>query len=104
MTRAVNHQCRAFEVAIDVLGRPWNGQLLTALQQGPMHFSDLADAVGGMGHKILSARLKALEAKRLLVRRVEPGPPVRVVYELTAVGCAFSDVARSIERWGKQLL
>jgi DNA-binding HxlR family transcriptional regulator len=87
-----------------VLGRPWTGQLLTALQAGPMHFSDLVGAVPGVGHKVLSTRLKQLEGRKLVTRKVEPGPPVRVSYQLTGAGCAFSDVARSILRWGEQLL
>lgn len=104
MAKPADPQCRAFRAAMDVLGRPWTGQLLTSLQHGPMHFSDLAEAMDGVGHKVLSARLKQLEAQKLLLRKVDPGPPVRVTYQLTPAGCAFSDVARSIQRWGEQLL
>ena len=58
----------------------------------------------GPGDKVLSARLKDLEAKSLIVRHVEPGPPVRVVYELTDKGRAFGQVAEAIERWGQALV
>jgi len=37
----------------------------------------------GLGTKVLSARLKDLEARGIIERQVEAGPPVRVAYELT---------------------
>src|SRR5687767_12335605 len=93
MVRRVDSQCEAFQRAIDVLGRPWNALLLNVLQSGPLRFSELADRARGPGDKVLSARLKDLEARGLVVRRVDPGPPVRVAYELTRTGRAFGEVA-----------
>jgi DNA-binding HxlR family transcriptional regulator len=103
VTKAVDSQCRAFKVAIDVLGRPWNALILNVLQAGPLRFSELSAAAKGPGDKVLSARLKELEATRLVVRHVEPGPPVRVSYELTDQGRGFGEVANAIERWGRCL-
>ena len=58
----------------------------------------------GPGDKVLSARLKDLEARGLLVRQVDAGPPVRVAYELTRKGRAFRLLAEAIERWGRELV
>ena len=69
-------RCAAFAAAMNILGRPWNGLLLRALGAGPMRFSELADAVA-VGDRMLSARLKELEAAGVVSRTVEPGPPVR---------------------------
>jgi DNA-binding HxlR family transcriptional regulator len=101
--RRVDSQCRAFQVAIEVLGRPWNALILNVLQAGPLRFTELAAAARGPGDKILSARLKELERCQLIVRRVDPGPPVRVTYDLTDAGREFADVAHAIERWGRSL-
>jgi DNA-binding HxlR family transcriptional regulator len=87
-----------------VLGRPWTGLILTVLQAGPLRFSEIGDRARGPGEKVLSARLKDLEARGLILRRVEPGPPVRVAYELTNKGRAFGEVAAAIERWGRTLV
>jgi DNA-binding HxlR family transcriptional regulator len=107
MAKPVDPQCSAFQAAIEVLGRPWNGLLLSILQGGPLRFTELRERARGQGatvtDKILSARLKELEAKRLIERRVEPGPPVRVAYQLAERGRAFGEVARAIERWGREL-
>jgi DNA-binding HxlR family transcriptional regulator len=103
-SRHVDSQCRAFQSAIDVLGRPWNALILNVLQRGPLRFSELAENANGPGDKVLSARLKDLEARGLLVRQVEAGPPVRVAYELTQKGRAFRQLAEAIERWGRELI
>lgn len=103
MAKPVDSQCRAFQDAIDVLGRPWCALILNVLQGGPLRFSEIRERADGPGDKILSARLKDLEARSLVIREVEPGPPVRVTYELTESGRGFGDVAQAIERWGRAL-
>jgi DNA-binding HxlR family transcriptional regulator len=103
MAKAVDCQCQAFQSAIEVLGRPWTAMILTALQSGARRFGELAETAPGLGTKILSARLKDLEARGLIERHVEAGPPVRVVYELTKQGRAFGQVAEAIQRWGREI-
>ena len=103
MAKHVDSRCRAFQLAIDVLGKPWNALILNVLQGGALRFSELATAAAGPTDKVLSTRLKELEACGLIRRDVESGPPVRVSYELTACGRNFGDVASSIERWGRSL-
>jgi DNA-binding HxlR family transcriptional regulator len=86
-----------------VLSRPWNALILNVLQAGPLRFNELSAAARGPGDKVLSARLRELEGCGLLVRDVEPGPPVRVKYDLTRQGRGFASVANAIERWGRSL-
>jgi len=100
---SVDCQCRAFQAAVDVLGRPWNAFLLTMLQDGPLRFSEIAARPNGPGDKVLAARLKELETRGLIERHVESGPPIKVTYELTAQGRSFRDVSAAIERWGREL-
>jgi len=103
MAKSVDSGCPAFQLAIDVLGRPWTALILNVLQSGPLRFSEIGERAKGPGDKVLSARLKDLEARGLIDRSVEPGPPVRVAYELTNQGRAFGKVAEAIERWGREL-
>ena len=104
MSKPASSPCAAFEAAIQVLGRPWTGLILRTLQDGPRRFSELAEQMSGVGDKILSLRLKELESRGLLVRKVEAGPPVRVLYELTGKGQGCEHVIEAIERWGQELL
>ncbi len=103
MSKTVHSHCRAFQRALDVLGRPWNALLLNVLQAGPLRYSQLSAAARGPGDKVLSARLKELETHGLVDRHVAVGPPVRVTYELTGRGRSFGEVAIAIERWGRCL-
>src|SRR6266542_1912381 len=104
MAKALDPHCRAFQSAIDLLARPWTGLILGLLQAGPLRFSELEERTQGVGAKTLSARLKELEARNVVARRVETGPPVRVSYALTPRGQAFEGVAAAIERWGRVLV
>src|SRR5262245_35325091 len=101
--KLVDSHCRSFQLALEVLGKPWCALILNSLQGGPFRFTEIRDRTHGPGDKMLSGRLKELEARGLVVRRVEPGPPVRVTYELTESGRSFGDVAQAIERWGRGL-
>jgi DNA-binding HxlR family transcriptional regulator len=104
MGKPVDPTCRAFQCAVDILGRSWTGLILGLLQEGPLRFSELEGRARGVGAKTLSARLKELESLRILARTVEAGPPVRVQYTLTPRGRAFGQVAEAIERWGRELV
>lgn len=104
MGKPVDPTCRSFQAAIEVLSRPWTGLILGLLHEGPLRFSELEARSCGVGAKTLSARLKSLETRGIVARRVEPGPPVRVHYALTPRGRAFSEVAEAIERWGRELV
>ena len=104
MKKSIDPNCQAFQTAIDVLARPWTGLLLGLLDGGPLRFGELEERAHGLRAKTLSARLKDLEARGLVDREVEPGPPVRVRYTLTARGRAFGQVAEAIQRWGSELI
>src|SRR3954464_12313489 len=93
MSKRVDPHCQAFQKAVDLLARPWTGLILSLLQGGPLRFSELEEKCRGVGAKTLSARLKELEARQVVPRHVEAGPPVRVQYTLTARGRAFEQVA-----------
>ncbi len=104
MASKLDTSCRAFQEAIDVLSRPWTALILGILQEGPLRFSEIRERGEGLGDKMLSARLKEIEARGLVVRRVEPGSSVRVGYALTPQGAAFNKVAEAIQTWGQELV
>jgi len=103
MDMSESPSCRCFRMAIDLLAKPWTGQILWILQEGPLRFNELATKVQGIGEKVLSARLKELECQGLLVRRVLPTTPVRVEYELTCKGQGFHEVVEAVTRWGTRI-
>lgn len=88
---------------MEVLAKPWTGLIVATLEAGALRFSEIGERIPAIGDRILSSRLKELEGEGVLVRRVHPGPPVRVEYELTEAGRAFEGVAQAIARWGEAL-
>jgi DNA-binding HxlR family transcriptional regulator len=96
--------CATYLAAMDVLSKPWNGMLMAVLEDGPLRFNELAERVPQIADRMLALRLKELEARALVVRHVEHGPPVRVTYALTDVGRGFRDVADAATRWGKLIM
>ncbi len=101
---ALDPSCSAFQAAVAILARPWNARLLTVLQRRALRFTELTEGLPGIGDKILSARLKQLEANGLVARRVHPGPPIRAEYALTRKGRTFRKLAGAIQRWGHELV
>ena len=70
----------------------------------PEMLHDLGGALSLAGHDLEEIRVENFRTARgLVLRRVEPGPPVRVTYELTESGRSFGEVAEAIERWGRGL-
>jgi DNA-binding HxlR family transcriptional regulator len=77
--------------------------MATLEEGGSLRFGELRERLDIMGDRMLSARLKELEARGLVERRVASGPPVRVSYALTELGRGFGEVQRAIGHWGEQL-
>jgi DNA-binding HxlR family transcriptional regulator len=96
--------CPTYLAAMAVLAKPWNGLIIAVLEEGPFRFSELSARLPAIGDRMLAMRLKELGDCALVARRVEPGPPVRVSYELTEVGRGFHDVAAAIRTWGQTIL
>ena len=66
---------------------------------GVSHFSELSGTIPGLSDKMLSERLKELEARGVIVRSVIPETPVRIEYQLTEKGRALQDVVRALSDW-----
>ncbi len=78
--------CPFYHEAIELVGRRWTGAILRVLMDGPMRFSEVGQAVPELSDRLLSARMKELEARGIVERTVHPGPPVRVEYALSEMG------------------
>lgn len=94
--------CEHFQRAAEIVGRRWNPQLIRVLLEGPARYRELKAAVPAISDHLLSARLKELEAAEIVRRDVDPGPPVRVAYTLTAAGEALSEVIESLSDWAER--
>ena len=95
----IDPYCPYYATAMDLLGRRWAGAVLRALITGSMRFRDLARTIPGVTDRMLSQRLKDLEAGGLVERVVHPSTPVQVEYRLTAKGAALGGVLLDLNQW-----
>lgn len=93
--------CPRFHHAVELVGRRWTGVILRALLGGCERFSDLIAAIPGLSDRLLSERLKELEAEGIVTRTVIPETPVRVEYRLTEKGRALHEVVDSVATWAE---
>jgi DNA-binding HxlR family transcriptional regulator len=93
--------CPNYHRAIELIGRRWTGAILRALLSGEDRFSDIAAVVPGLSDRLLSERLKELEAEGIVRRTVVASTPVRVDYELTEKGLALSEVIAAVSTWAE---
>lgn len=94
----------ALMLAFELLGKRWTGVLIAALLSGPGYFAELKRAIPGISERMLSDRLSELTELGLLTRHVEPGPPLRVSYELTDVGRELRPALVELRRWAERHL
>lgn len=93
--------CPAFHHAMELIGRRWTGVIVRAMLAGVSQFSQLREAIPGLSDRMLSERLKELEAAGIVTRTVIPETPVRVVYALTDKGRALNDVLLVVAQWAE---
>jgi DNA-binding HxlR family transcriptional regulator len=91
--------CPVFHRAVELIGRRWTGAIVRALLVGINRFSDLAESIPELSDRMLSERLKELEAEGIVARTVIPETPVRIEYRLTEKGRALEPVLDAIGAW-----
>jgi len=96
--------CPFYQHAVELIGRRWTGAILRAQLSGATRFGDLAAAIPGLSDRLLSERLKELEAEGLVRREVFPTTPVRIEYQLTDKGRALAAVVAAISTWAHDWL
>jgi DNA-binding HxlR family transcriptional regulator len=97
--------CPRLHEAVELVGRRWTGAILAVmLQGGSMRFSEIAQAVPALSDRLLSERMKELEARGMVLRRVGGASPARVEYELTSMGRDLAPALSELEAWAHRWL
>jgi DNA-binding HxlR family transcriptional regulator len=98
-TRSYNDLCPIAR-ALDVVGERWALLVVRELLLGPQRFSDLRLALPGVSSNLLTDRLRELEARGVVRRRVLPPPAASSIYELTDRGRRLEAVLDALGDWG----
>jgi DNA-binding HxlR family transcriptional regulator len=87
------------------VGKRWTGAIVHVLFfTGPLRFSEIAQNVPELSDRLLSQRMKELESRGLVERRVLDGSPVRVQYALTPMGRDLGPALGEIKAWARRWL
>ncbi|SDZ43370.1 winged helix-turn-helix transcriptional regulator [Herbiconiux ginsengi] len=93
-------ECRGFQSAIELVGRRWTGAILLSITRGARRFSEIIRAVDGLSDRLLSQRLKELEAQGLVERTIVPTTPAYSRYTLTTRGIRLMAALHPLAQWG----
>jgi DNA-binding HxlR family transcriptional regulator len=91
-----------FITILSELARHPNAAVLCALEAGARRQRELLTELTSLNENSVTDSLRELDADRLISRRVDPGPPLRVLYELTPLGAALSSALKSLRGWTSQ--
>jgi DNA-binding HxlR family transcriptional regulator len=99
------HCCPYLHEAVELIGKRWSGAIIVVLLEGgAMRFSEIAQAIPQLSDRLLSERMKELEARGIVERRVQPDSPARVEYALTDMGRELAPTLRQLKSWSHRWL
>ena len=91
--------CPVFQDAVELIGRRWTGAIVRTLLTGSTRFGEILARIPGLSDRLLSERLRELEACGVVKRTVFPEVPVRIEYELTEKGHELESIVAAISGW-----
>jgi DNA-binding HxlR family transcriptional regulator len=95
-------QDRPLDACLKFLSSAWTVRILWFLRCGPRRFGDLRRDLGAISAKVLSQRLRSMQAHGLVNRGTLPASP-QIEYRLTALGHEFEPVLDAMTRVAARL-
>ena len=86
---------------LDRVGAKWSVLVVVLLRAGRLRFSVLRRSIVGISQRMLTQTLRQLERDGLVERTVYPSVPVRVEYELTALGSTLVEPLTALAQWAE---
>jgi DNA-binding HxlR family transcriptional regulator len=91
------------DAVLRLLMGQWTTYIIWLLEtEGPLRFGELKARTGTISAKVLTERLRHLEAARLVSRTYKPTIPPTVTYALTARGQELKSVLHGISEIGRR--
>ncbi|MCH4054440.1 MAG: helix-turn-helix transcriptional regulator [Atopobiaceae bacterium] len=86
---------------LTLIGNKWEVLILRDLLGGTRRFGELKRSVGDVSQKVLTSKLREMEASGLVTRTVYAEVPPRVEYSLTEEGRSLKPVIDAMYAWGE---
>jgi DNA-binding HxlR family transcriptional regulator len=90
----------ALAQGLALVGHKWTLLVIQELLDGPCRFTQIKRSLVGANQKVLTDRLRELEAAGLVTRTMYAEIPPRVEYALTPRGRALRPAIDALRRWG----
>lgn len=87
---------------LDLVGDKWSVLIIGTLSDGPVRYSDLAQAIPGISQRMLTLTLKQLQRSGLVARTAYAEVPPRVEYSLTALGSSLLSTVLELASWSAE--
>ncbi len=95
----ISPYCPVFQEGMELIGRRWTGSIVRSLLAGSTRFGEILARIPGLSDRLLSERLRELEAAGIVTRTVYPDVPVRIEYALTDKGRELEGIVAAISDW-----
>lgn len=91
------------KMTAEIIEGKWTTLVVRELLPAKKRYSEIQKALTGISPKVLTARLRMLEERRLVTRTVYPTIPVTTEYELTNTGRKLEKVLSEMAVFGYEL-
>ncbi len=88
------------ELTVGLIGDKWKILIIRDLLTGTKRFGELKKSLTNITQKVLTTKLREMEASGLVKRKVYPEVPPRVEYSLTDTGLSLKLILDSMVIWG----
>ncbi|OOQ60399.1 hypothetical protein BC343_25620 [Mucilaginibacter pedocola] len=106
-TNSLNEQVLAAHCgvtfAMTLLTGRWKINVLWMLKNGVNRYGQLKNKIAGISEKMLTERLRELEAEGLVIRKDLQTIPPHVEYELSEAGRLLAPILDQLSDWGDEV-
>lgn len=88
------------ELAHKVFGGKWKPCIIDAIKKGDQRPSQIHRAISSATPRVLNMQLKELVDYKVVTKKIYPGLPPRVEYQLTALGEGILPIIAIMDAWG----
>ena len=91
--------CIAVSDVLARVGDKWSVLVVSKLGAGTKRFNELRREIGGISQRMLTLTLRGLERDGLVTRKILPGSPPGVAYDLTPLGRDLLQPVSALGAW-----
>lgn len=84
----------------EIIDGKWTTLIVRDLLSGKKRYSELLKSLNGVSPKVLAVRLKYLENKKIITKKIYPTVPPKTEYQLTPLGLQLKGVIVAMSKFG----